>query len=95
MNRLAIKSIIYNYKNYNFAIALLFFFIDKNLKLILTLRPHRPILFHVEKYAKDIQGDSPLKNPLVKGRATAVRVATLLNVALAMREILARDFYPR
>ena len=40
---------IYNYKNYNFAIALLFFFIDKNLKLILALRPHRPILFHVKK----------------------------------------------
>ena len=91
---------IYNYKNYNFAIALLFFFIDKNLKLILTLRPHRPILFHVEKYAKDIQGDSPLENPLPEDRATAVRVATLhgrtvLTVALAMRGILARDFHPR
>ena len=51
----------------------------------------------MEKYAKDIQGDSPLKNPLPKGRATAVRVAMLLRrtvwaVALAMREILARDF---
>ena len=44
----------------------------------------------MEKYAKDIQGDSPLENPLVKSRATAVRVATLLRrtvlaVALAMR----------
>ena len=54
----------------------------------------------MKKYAKDIQGDSPLKNPLPKSRATAVRVATLLRrtvltVALAMREILERDFYPR
>ena len=99
MNRSVINSIIYNYKNYNFAIALLFFFIDKNLKLILTLRPHRPILFHVEKYAKDIQGDSPLENSQPKSRATAVRVATLLrrtvlSVALAMRKFSARDFYP-
>ena len=99
MNRLAIKAMIYNYKNYNFVIALLFFFIDKNLKLILALRPRGPILFHVKKYAKDIQGDSPLKNPLPKSRATAVRVAALLRrtvlaVALTMRGILAMDFYP-
>ena len=68
--------------------------------LILALRPHRPILFHVKKYAKDIQGDSPLENPLVKSRAPAVRVATLLrrtvlSVALARRGILAKNFYPR
>ena len=68
--------------------------------LILALRPHRPILFHVKKYAKDIQGDSPLENPLVKVRATAVRIATLLRrtvltVALARHEILTKDFYPR
>ena len=67
--------------------------------LILALRPHRPILFHVKKYAKDIQGDSPLENPLSKGRATAVRVAallrrTVLTVALSMSGILAMDFYP-
>ena len=93
MNRSVINSIIYNYKNYNFAIALLFFFIDKNLKLILTLRPHRPILFHVEKYAKDIQGDSPLENPLPKSRATAVRVATLLNEPYCPLHSLCAEFW--
>ena len=51
----------------------------------------------MKKYAKDIQGDSPLENPLPKSRATAVRVATLLrrtvlSVALAMRGFLAIDF---
>ena len=51
----------------------------------------------MKKYAKDIQGDSPLENPLVKGRATAVRVATLLRrtvltVALTMREIFGKEF---
>ena len=50
----------------------------------------------MEKYAKDIQGDSPLENPLPKSRATAVRVAallrrTVLTVALSMSGFLETD----
>ena len=97
MNWLVIKVVIYIY--YECILQLYCWFISyiRIYNSVLALRPRGPYLFGGEKAAKAAKGVSPFGIPLVKGRATAVRVATLLRrtvlpVALAKRGILARDF---